>query len=177
VPSATGVKKGLEAVIELRVLGYVFTLQDGGLRYNCRGHGDLEEERVRELLIIVKECKEEILSDFSFLIEATLSEINEGWLVGTLEWVKRFHPEMMNKLWAIEEGINETVRTGDIEKLKEALKGYGKHVESMVRAFKIRNANTGNLFERCRRPSALDLDGQTTYVEDTERTTVLDRCY
>lgn len=140
------VKTWVEAVTELRSLGYVFSTQNDGLKFDFKGNRYPDSKRVTELLTILKDHKQEMLNDPSFLIEAMLTEIGEGWSAGVIEWVKRFHPEKLKELATIEGEINGMVSEGDIEKLREALTGYRKHFEAMVELFKTEKDNSGNLF-------------------------------
>lgn len=139
-------KSWVEAVTELRSMGYVFSTQNDGLKYDFKGNSYPDSKRVTELLAILKDHKQEMLNDPSFMIDATLTEINEGWTAGAIEWFKRFHPEKLKELATIEGEINGMVMEGDVEGLKGALGGYRKHVEAMVELFKTEKDNSGNLF-------------------------------
>ncbi len=66
-------------------------------------------------------------------------EIVPGYSTGAIHWCKRFRPEMVKELAAIQEQVKELARKGDMEGVKEELARCRKHVQKMIMAFKVKD--------------------------------------
>ena len=120
---------------KLRVLGYSITYARGSLKLIYRGDGSPPKKRAIPLIEILRTHKEEILSDPHFLIDLAVQEINEGWELGTLEWMKRNRPREWGKMLAVEGKINDSSLQKDSKVVKGVLAEYKSLMLSMVKEF------------------------------------------
>lgn len=70
------------------------------------------------------------------LIDLTLKEIAQGYHPGILAWMKVNRSEEWRKMLSLESEINEMASKGNVEGLKESLKGYKGLILNIMRIFK-----------------------------------------
>jgi len=124
-----------DALNKLKSLGYEITLFEGKLRYIYRGEYKPPEKEITPLIGILKDNKEKIINDPGFLIDQTIKRINEIYVPGTLEWLKKYHHGAWEKIQDFHEEINELALKGEVDKLREALTKYEEFINSMVNYF------------------------------------------
>ncbi len=137
----------MDAIDKLRSLGYSVTLRDERIRYAYKGKDSPSPDQITPLIKVLTAHKTEIMNDPHFLIEQAMQEIDEGWVAGALEWMKRVRPSEWQNLIGLEEKINPLVFESDVSGLKEVLKEYKELVLRMARAFKTPKGETRGLFQ------------------------------
>jgi hypothetical protein len=138
----------MDAINKLRSLGYSVTLKDERIKYVYQGKDSIPADQVSPLIEVLTAHKAEIMNDPHLLIEQALLEINEGWVPGALEWMKRARPHEWQNMIGLEEKINRLALGSDIDGLKKALKEYKELMLGMAKAFKTPKGETRSLFQR-----------------------------
>jgi hypothetical protein len=137
-----------EALSQLRALGYEIAVNGGKLTYAYQGKDFPSPDQVIALIEVLKAHKQEIINDPYFLLSQTLREINEAWVPGTLEWVKRTNPNDFERMVAFEGDINRIALEGNVNRLVEALRNYKELMISVAEAFKAPKGETADLFQQ-----------------------------
>jgi hypothetical protein len=137
----------MDAINRLRSLGYSVTLRDERIRYAYQGKGSPPPDQVSSLIDVLTAHKTEIMNDPHLLIEQVLREINEGWVPGALDWIKRSRPSEWQNMIELEEKVNRLALGSDIDGLKKALDEYKELMLAMARAFKTPKGETRSLFQ------------------------------
>jgi len=136
---------------QLQDIGYALTLQDENIRFSYTREGE-PPEQAASLLSEVRLHKQEIIGflkkEICRLIEQTLTEINEHWEPGAMEWMKRTRPNDSKEMVALEERINQLALSRDVNGLNEVLKSYTGLMVGAARSFKSQRGETRDLFQR-----------------------------
>jgi hypothetical protein len=86
------------------------------------------------------------LNDPYFLIEQTFQEINEGWVPGTLEWIKQNNPERWREVVKLERDITQMAVNGDKTGSTKVLEAYKTFYREAIKMFRAPKGETGDLF-------------------------------
>jgi hypothetical protein len=122
----------METIHKLRSSGYDVFIEEEGLKYLYRGADSPSPDQIIPLIELLKTHKQEIINDPYFLIDSAITEINEEWRPGTLEWLKGTRPIVWQKITTLEEKINSLTLKRNVTGLKQALGEYKELILTVI---------------------------------------------
>lgn len=135
-----------DALSELIRYGYSVRASGENLHIKWQGSGTIPKEKLSALIAILKEHKQKIFDDPSFIIDETLREINEAWEPKFFNYLKFSSPRKLDKLLNLEEKINQCALKHDLSGLKKSLNEYRELVKGISKEFGVTDIKQKELF-------------------------------